>query len=68
MKDKNETVHPKLWCDPPEGWKFGFPKIYDRNKHPDFYKWVVEEGYPQSVIDSYGEHFYCRWWGVEDEN
>lgn len=66
---KNETKHPKMWCDPPSGWKFGFPKIYDRNEHPDFYKWIVEEGYPQSEIDSYGGQFYCRWWGAEeDEN
>lgn len=65
----NETKHPKVWCDPPSGWKFGFPKIYDRNENPDFYKWIVEEGYPQSEIDKYDGQFYCRWWGAEeDEN
>lgn len=64
---KNETIHPKVWCDPPGGWKFGFPKIYDRNEHPDFYKWIVEEGYPQSEIDRYKGQFYCRWWNVEEE-
>ena len=71
---KNETKHPKVWCDPPSGHRFvgsdgkAFPKIYDRNEHPDFYKWIVEEGYPQSEIDRYGEHFYCRWWNVEEED
>lgn len=72
--NKNQNKHQRVWCDPPGGWKFvgpdgkNFPKIYDRNEHPDFYKWIVKEGYPQSEIDSYGEHFYCRFWGVEGEN
>lgn len=62
----NETKHTKMWCDPPSGWKFGFPKIYDRNEYPDFYKWIVEEGYPQSEIDSYDGQFYCRFWEVDE--
>jgi len=63
--NKNQNKHQRVWCDPPSGWKFGFPKIYDRNKHPDFYKWIVEEGYPQKEIDSLGKHFYCRFWEEE---
>lgn len=57
-----------LWCDPPQGYLYGFPKIYDPTKHPPFYDWIVEEGYPQEVIDSYEGQFYCRWWEVTDDN
>lgn len=52
--------------DPPGGWKYGFPKqIPDDVK--DVIKWLVEQGYPQKEIDSFGEHFYCRYW-YRDEN
>lgn len=62
-----------LWCDPPSGHRFigpdgkSFPKIYDKNKHPNFYKWLVDEGYPQSEIDKHEGQFYCRWWEVKEE-
>ena len=32
-----------------------------------FTDWLVSCGYPQSLIESYGEHFYCRYWEQEDE-
>jgi hypothetical protein len=41
------------YVDPPEGWRYGFPKPYDRKANPDFYAWLVKEGYPQSMIDRY---------------
>lgn len=57
-----------LWCDPPSGWKYGFPKIYDKSKDGNFYEWIVNEGYPQEEIDRYKGEFYCRWWEVTDDN
>ena len=52
--------------DPPSGWKYGFPKPipYDIK---DTNKWLVEQGYPQSIIDELGEYFYCRYWEQPDE-
>lgn len=64
---EKEIYKKPLWCDPPTGWRYGFPKVYDANKHPDFYKWITDEGYPQSEIDRYGKEFYCRWWETEEE-
>ena len=53
--------------DPPSGWKYGFPKpIPDDVK--DINKWLVEQGYPQEEIDSYGEYFYCRYWEQLENN
>ena len=60
----NKTV---LMVDPPSGHRYGFPKPYDKEKHPDFHAWLVSEGYPQREIDSLGEHFYCRWWHEEND-
>lgn len=52
--------------DPPNGWLYGFPKQLPDNTS-DVKAWLVENGYPQSEIDAYGEHFYCRYWESGDE-
>ena len=55
--------------DPPSGWKYGFPKILPEEAKGRNLEWLVENGYPQSEIDSYGKHFYCRYWeqNIEEE-
>lgn len=57
----------KIWIDPPSGWLYGFPKIWDSNINPNLRSWIVEQGYPQSQIDYLGRHFYVRKWSAEDE-
>lgn len=51
----------KLIIDPPEGWKYGFPKEIPQGVK-DIKPWLIENGYPKELIDSYGEHFYYRYW------
>jgi hypothetical protein len=59
----------KLWVDPPEGWRYGFPKIWDGSKDPDVDTWMRQAGYPDEVRESYGKHFYMRMWeAVDDDN
>lgn len=53
--------------DPPSGWKYGFPKVLPDDVK-DAMTWLVENGYPQKEIDSYGDHFYCRHWETEIED
>ena len=68
--EKQENHMSKVtMCDPPSGWKYGFPKPLpaDLTKYESRLVWLVSEGYPQAEIDSYGEHFYCRYWEVDDE-
>ena len=48
--------------DPPSGWKYGFPKPIPQNRLADSKVWLIEQGYPESLIKEYGEHFYCRYW------
>lgn len=55
-------------CDPPSGWKYGFPKeIPDSAKGNGFFDWLVSEGYPQHEIDSLGDNFCSRYWQEEIE-
>lgn len=55
------------WIDPPSGWKYGFPKIYDGIKDGDLSEWLVAQGYPQSEIDALGEYFFIRCWEPTEE-
>ena len=54
----------KIMCDPPSGWKYGFPKEQPDNV-TDVRAWLVQEGYPQEEIDKCGEHFWLRYWEEE---
>ena len=52
-------------CDPPEGWKYGFPKPVPEEYHTlgddfDLKRWLVNEGYPQELTT--WRWFRCRFW------
>jgi len=53
----------KLWIDPPEGWRYGFPRIWDAEQYPDLEKWLVRMGYPADHVDFAMK--YCRQWEVD---
>jgi hypothetical protein len=59
----------KLMCDPPSGWKYGFPKEIPHEVEQDggTRNWLLENGYPQHEIDSCGDYFFVRFWEVEDK-
>jgi hypothetical protein len=52
--------------DPPSGWQYGFPKVIPDGVE-DVTAWLVENGYPQRIIDECGKHFWCRYWHSPDE-
>jgi hypothetical protein len=52
------------YVDPPSGWKYGFPKLW--NGEGDMCEWLVEEGYPHSEIVKMGKYFFVRCWAPED--
>ena len=64
-----------LVVDPPEGWRYGFPKSYgtfEDKAHPQSYQlpdnqWFLDQGYPQSLIDQ-GMLKHCRWWLHEEKD
>lgn len=52
----------RIWVDPPSGWRYGFPKIYDPDKDGDMTEWLAAQGYPEE-----GEPSYVRCWAVEEK-
>jgi len=51
--------------DPPNGYRYGFPKPIP-NDVANVKEWLVENGYPKSEIDKYGDWFYCRQYFIPD--
>lgn len=59
-----------IWCDPPSGWRYGFPKLIPPNTaktQKSLHNWLVKNGYPRKEIKSYGDRFYCRFWYHEGD-
>jgi hypothetical protein len=61
MEDKDEF----RWVDPPSGWRYGFPKLWDGNGN--MYTWLTANGYPQEEIDRMGDYFFTRSWEPTQE-
>jgi hypothetical protein len=59
-----ETTNGERCVDPPEGWKYGFPKVMPdevfNGSRKDFEVWMVAQGYPQELIKQ-GMLRYCRY-------
>lgn len=55
--------HPKWdkWYDPPEGWRYGFPKLYQpRHQRENLAETLVRDGYPRKLAKKAAKH--CRFW------
>ena len=55
----------QIWVDPPEGWRYGFPAIYDPDTDGQMSEWIVRKGYPLLTIKEYGDAWAVRCWPVE---
>lgn len=58
-----------MWCDPPSGWKYGFPKAVDKNSLNDdesYTKILLEAGYPEEDIHLALK--YSRFWAYSKED
>jgi len=66
IKSKDLSMQSKIWVDPPEGWKFGFPAIYDPDTDGQMSEWIVNKGYPIEVIKEYGESWAVRCWPAKE--
>jgi len=56
----------KLWIDPPSGWRYGFPKIWDPQQEPDLHVWLIESGYPADQVNA-GLNYYRQWLVTEED-
>lgn len=52
----------KYWVDPPEGWRWGFPKVWDEETDGDMETWLVEQGYPLTDMI-----MHTRCWAYEGD-
>ena len=58
----------RVWVDPPSGWKYGFPKVWERKSDDDsMSEWLIAEGYPEKMIEKFGAVFCVRMWEARDE-
>lgn len=55
----------KVNIDPPEGSKYGFPKVFDTETDGVMLEWIVDQGYPADEIDKLGDAFHVRMWAHE---
>ena len=58
-------MNTRLMIDPPEGWRYGFPKPIPREHQHRTLEWLVEAGYPKELITERG--FVCRYWEAKDD-
>ncbi len=54
--------------DPPSGWKYGFPKVYDNPENLSTEEWLVKNGYPEKEFNKDGKVYWIRTWEKDDED
>lgn len=55
-----------VWVDPADGWKYGFPRIYNKEVDGPINEWLLKWGYPEHLLE-----FPARMWEAvrnEEEN
>ena len=57
-------VNKRLWVDPPSGWMYGFPKIWEPEKDGNVITWLVRNGYPEKEATDLG---YVRYWDAKED-
>lgn len=44
----------KYLVSPQSGWKYGFPKVWHKDKNTNLIQWLISEGYPNAEFDKWG--------------
>lgn len=56
----------KVVVDPPSGWMYGFPDIWDKDKFESLEDFIRAAGYPEDQIDFACRHM--RMWLPQEES
>ncbi len=48
---KPDWMGKPYWVDPPSGWRYGFPRLYDPSKDGPMWAWMIAHGYPKALAD-----------------
>ncbi|MDX0897404.1 hypothetical protein GOD90_10405 [Sinorhizobium medicae] len=51
--------------DPPGGWRYGFPKVYEPKEGEAIEQTLLRDGYPQKEIEQ-GMARRCRFWRMDE--
>ena len=54
----------RLMVDPPDGWRYGFPKVCPEEQQHRILDWIVEVGYPKAEVEKLGKYFHFRIWEI----
>lgn len=54
----------KVWVDPPSGWMYGFPAIWDKEQYPKLEEFLRFKEYPEKDIEFACS--YMRMWLVDE--
>lgn len=60
---KPEWMSRPCWVDPPSGWRYGFPRLYDPSKDGPVREWMIAHGYPKALAD---KGLNCTFTATED--
>lgn len=55
----------KMMIDPPSGWRYGFPRVYDEAQDGAMREFLLAAGYPERDVDFALEHM--RSWAAEEQ-
>ena len=53
-----------LYVDPPDGWRYGFPKAVPKDREADLFAWLAEQGYPKQWLN---DRTVLRCWREEEK-
>lgn len=53
----------KVWVDPEQGWRYGFPKLWDKTQHATLVEFLEANGWPK---DKQAEFNYVRMWEANE--
>ena len=48
-----------MMIDPPEGWRYGFPRLYNGAKDGTMREFLLSHGYPRKRVDFALQHMRC---------
>lgn len=51
--------------DPPDGWRYGFPKPFNPQPGQSTEDWLLKNGYPEHLVAQWPNGVWCRVYDVE---
>lgn len=55
----------KMMIDPPSGWQYGFPRVYDETQDGPIDQFLLDNGYPPKDVEFALQ--YMRSWPADED-